>query len=542
MTARWFAEWCWNRGRWCVVVLLVAGTLILYLQVAGHQFLHYDDDRYITGNEWVRGGLSWSGVRWAFTTFHVANWHPLTWLSHMLDVQLFGVASGSHHLVNALLHAANAGILFLVLIALTGMPRRSALVAVLFAVHPLHTESVAWIAERKDVLSTFFGFLMLRAYARHARVPCLRNYLPVFLCLSLSLLSKPMWVTAPFLLLLLDYWPLQRVEGSPIGTGAGCHDVPRLRRSRLIAEKVPLFALSLLSSAITMVAQGRGGALVPAEMIGVGARAGNAVVSYARYLGKTFWPSSLALLYPYPPGGPPVWQVAGAAGLLAAITVLVLLRWRRAPWLTVGWFWFLGTLVPVIGIVQVGVQAMADRYTYLPAIGVFIALTWEGVRIASERPRRAQRILWALPIGVVAALTVLTWRQTGYWADQEVLFRHTIAVTEDNGRANLNLSQALGAKGRYDEALVYAAETARLEPTYAPAHNNFGFMLYKAGRVDEAIVQFERAIRVQPEYADAHHNLGIAYGKKGRVQDAMQEMALGAELRSRQFREGLPLR
>ena len=536
MNDRRLAEWCWNRGRWSVAALLMAGTLILYLQVAGHEFLHYDDDQYVTGNGWVRGGLSASGVRWAFTTLQVANWHPLTWLSHMLDVQLFGLDPGAHHLVNAVLHAANASILFLVLAALTGAPRRSAFVAALFAVHPLHAESVAWIAERKDLLSTFFGFLMLGAYVRYARKPRFLRFLPVLACFVMSLLSKPMWVTAPFLLLLLDCWPLRRVEGSPIGTGAARDDLPRLPLWRLIEEKVPLFVLSLLSSAITVVAQSRGGALVPAEMIGFGARLGNAVVSYARYLGKTFWPDPLALLYPYPPGGPPIGQIVGAAGLLVSITAIVMIRVRRSPWLALGWFWFLGTLVPVIGLVQVGVQAMADRYTYLPIIGVFIAVSWEGSRLARELPVRARRILGAVPIAVVAALSVLTWRQAGYWSDQEVLFRHTIAVTEDNGRANLNLSQALGAKGGNDEALVYAAEAVRLEPAYPPAHNNYGFMLYKAGRVDEAIAQFQRAIRIQPDYAEAHGNLGIAYGKKGWKEEAVKEMTLGAILRSMQSR------
>jgi len=538
MKGRRLSEWFWNCGRWSVALLLMVATLVLYLRVAGHQFLFYDDDRYITGNEWVRGGLSWSGARWAFTTFHVANWHPLTWLSHMLDVELFGVAPGAHHLVNALLHATNAGILFLALAALTGMPRRSALVAVLFAVHPQHVESVAWVSERKDVLGAFFGFLMLWAYARHAGQPRGRNYLLVLLCFVMSLLSKAMWVTAPFLLLLLDFWPLHRVAGSPVETAPHGPGVPCIPLSRLVAEKVPLFALSLLSSVITVVAQHRGGALVPTEMIGVASRVGNAIVSYVRYLGKAFWPNPLALFYPFPAGGPPAGQIAGAAGLLVLITSGVLSGGRRKPWLPVGWFWFLGTLVPVIGLVQVGSQGMADRYAYLPAIGLWIAVTWEGARLAGHAPPRVRRALPWIPLALVAVLAALTWRQTGYWSDQEVLLRHTIAVTENNGRAHLILSQALAEKGRYDEALGHAAEAARLEPTHPPAHSNFGFLLYKAGRVDEAIGRFRMAIRLQPDYAEAHYNLGIAYGKKGRTEEAMKEMALGAELRSRQSREG----
>jgi hypothetical protein len=521
-------------NRWIVALLLAAGTLVLYLQVTGHQFLFYDDDRYVTRNEWVRGGLSLEGVRWALTTFHVANWHPLTWLSHMLDVQLFGVVPGAHHLVNALFHAANAGLLFLTLTALTGAPARSALVAALFAVHPLHVESVAWVSERKEVLGAMFGFLMLRAYARYAKAPRFRNYLPVLLCFALSLLSKPMWVTAPFLLLLLDYWPLHRIEDSPVhaaahGTGGG-----RVRFSLLVAEKIPMFALSILSSAVTVAAQHRGGALVPTEMIGIGPRLGNAIVSYVRYLAKAFWPTPLALFYPFPPGGPPAWQVAAAAALLVLVSTLALFLHRNTPWLPVGWFWFLGTLFPVIGLVQVGSQGMADRYAYLPVIGLWIAVTWEGAYLAARWPARLRRRLSWILVAIVAALSVLTWRQIGYWSDQEVLFRHTVAVTEGNGRANLILSQALGEKGRYREALGYAEEAARLEPMYPPAHGNLGFLLYRAGRIDEAIDRFRRAILLQPDYAEAHYNLGIAYGKQGRVEEAMKEMALGAELRSRQ--------
>jgi len=528
--------WDSKHGRWILFAMLIVLTLLLYLQVAGQQFLYYDDNRYITENAMVREGLSWDGVRWAFTSFEVANWHPLTWLSHMLDVQLFGLNPGAHHLVNALIHAANAGLLFLVLSAMTGALLRSAVVAALFAIHPLHTESVAWIAERKDVLSTFFGFLMLWAYVRYAKEPGVRPFILVVLFYAMSLLSKPMWVTAPFLFFLLDYWPLQRVEGSPVRMDPACPVVPRLPLKRLIPEKIFLLILSFLSSSMAIIAQNREGALVSTEIINFGSRLGNAVVSYARYLEKTFWPASLSVFYPYPADGIPILQIVGSGALLVAITAFVLFRWRRSPWLALGWFWFLGTLFPVIGLIQVGAQAMADRYTYLPIVGIFIALSWEGARLG-DKWRQWPRWVLALPVlAVLAALSMLTWRQIGHWSDQEALTRHALAVNENNWRAHLMLSQSLAEKKKYYEALSHAAEAARLIPTYARAHNNFGFLLYRVGRVDEAIIEFQKAIALQPDNAEAHGNLGIAFGKKGWTEDARKEMALAARLRSMQRR------
>jgi protein O-mannosyl-transferase len=527
---------CWNskHGRWILFAILIIVTLLLYLQVAGYQFLYYDDNRYVTENAMVREGFSWDGVRWAFTSLDVANWHPLTWLSHMLDVQLFGLNPGAHHLVNVLFHAANAGLLFLALAAMTGAPVRSAFVTALFAIHPLHTESVAWIAERKDVLSTFFGLLMLWAYIRHTKQPGSRRFILVVLCFVMSLLSKPMWVTAPFLFFLFDYWPLQRVEGSPIGTDSACPVVPHLPLKRLITEKIPLLALSFLSSTMAMLAQNREGALVPTETIDFGARLSNAVVSYARYLGKTFWPASLSIFYPYPENGLPALAIAGAGALLVAITTFVLIRLYKSPWLALGWFWFLGTLLPVIGLVQVGAQAMADRYSYLPIVGIFIAVTWEVGHLALKWPLIVRRALALGAFAVMVALSVLTWEQAGYWSDQEVLTRHALAVTENNWRAHLMLSQSLAEKRRFHEALSHAAEAVRLIPTYARAHNNLGFLLYRVGRVDEAIIEFQRAIALQPDNAEAHGNLGIAFGKKGWTEDARKEMSLAARLRSMQ--------
>jgi hypothetical protein len=521
-----------RRKGWVLAGALLIGTLLPYAQVAGHAFLFFDDDRYVTDNPVVRSGLSCGGIAWAFTTLEVSNWHPLTWLAHMLDVQLFGLDAGSHHLVNAGFHALNAALLFLALLAMTAAARRSAFVAALFAVHPLHVESVAWISERKDVLSTFFGLLMLLAYVRHARRPGLGRYALIVLSLAASLLAKPMWVTAPFLLLLLDAWPLRRITGLALDQDPATPTFPPRKLRSILAEKLPLLALSIASSAMTVIAQQHGGSIQTLENLDFAERASNAVVSYARYLGKTFWPSGLSAFYPLPREDAEVWPVAAASVLLLVLTALVVARARRAPWLAVGWFWFFGTLVPVIGLVQVGDQAMADRYTYLPIIGVFVALTWE-VGALLERTRSC-RLAVGIAAVVVGVLALATWRQTSYWRDQETLFRHAVAVAPDNGRAHLILCQALGQQGRYADAALEAGEATRLDPDNPRAHKNLGFMLYRLGRLDEAIAALRHAIDLQPDYAEAHGILAIAYGKKGRMAEAMQEMSLEMKLRSEQ--------
>jgi tetratricopeptide (TPR) repeat protein len=514
-----------------IAALMVLGTVGLYAQVSGHEFLHYDDDQYVTDNPMVAGGLSWSGVAWAFTSSHASNWHPLTWLSHMLDVQLFGMDAGAHLLVNALLHAATAALLFLLLARTTGALGRSVFVAALFAVHPLHVESVAWVSERKDVLSTLFGVLMLHAYARHALRPSALRYTLVLACFGLSLLSKAMWVTAPFLLLLLDYWPLQRIEGSPLHPDPGHPEVPRRTLARLLVEKVPLLAMAAAASIAAMAAQVGGGAVNSLEQVGLGARAANAVVAYAAYLGKALWPASLSAIYPLVPGGPPAWQAAAAGVLLAAITALAVRFVVRMPWIGVGWAWFLGTLVPVIGIVQLGAEAMADRYTYFPLVGVFIAVAWTADRLVRDAAPPAMNALRAAAVIAVVVLAVSAVGQLRYWRNQESLFRQAVAVT-GSGRAHHVLSQALLAAGKLEESLVHAREAARLDSADARAQKNLGFVLYRLGQVDEAIVALRRAVALQPDYAEAHANLAIAYGKKGWTDQAMQEMSLSMKLRA----------
>jgi tetratricopeptide (TPR) repeat protein len=507
-------------------VALALATVALYARVAHHAFLFYDDVLYVTQNPVVRAGLTVDGVAWAFRTLHAWNWHPLTWLSHMLDVELFGLAPGAHHLVNVALHAANAAILLVVLARMTGAPWRSALVAALFAVHPLHVESVAWVAERKDVLSTLFGLLALGAYARYARRASPGGYTLVALALTASLLAKPMWVTAPFLLLLLDVWPLGRLRPPGWAGAEGGATIP-LRRA--VLEKVPLLALSAASCAVTLLAQTKGGATESLD-VALGTRLANATVSYARYLGATVWPSPLSPYYPYDGARLPAWEVAAAAAGLVAITALALRRTRTCPALAVGWLWFLGTLVPVIGLVQVGAQGRADRYTYLPSIGLFLAIAWAIPEVAGRR----RAAVAAAAAAAVVALSAVAWRQIGFWSDHVTLFQHAVGVTRDNAVAHLVLSQGLAEGGDLRAALVHAREAARLDPRNARARKNLGYVYYRLGLVDESIDELRAAVALAPDYAEAHGNLGIAYGRKGLIREAMEELAAELRLRSAQ--------
>jgi tetratricopeptide (TPR) repeat protein len=515
------------RTTWIVPGLLAAGTALLFAHVAVHPFIYFDDNRYLTENPVVQAGLTWHGLGWAFTTLHASNWHPLTWLSHMLDVQLFGMNPGAHHLVNVAFHAANAALLFAVLARMTGARGRSAFVAVLFAVHPLHVESVAWVAERKDVLSTFFGLLALGAYARYAEQRSLCRYGAVVLCFALSLLAKPMWVTFPFLLLLLDAWPLRRVAGLALPQEEGPAALQVVPLRGLLLEKAPLAALSLASSAVAMVAQNRGHAMTGLEL-GLGARLGNAALAYAKYLGKTLWPESLAIFYPHPGDALPGAQAVAAAALLCALTALAVWQARRMPWLAVGWLWFLGTLVPVIGLVQVGGQAMADRYTYLPIIGLFIALSWGAHRLlgAWRRgvPLRAAAVLATL------ALCAATWRQLGFWDDHDKLFHHTIEVTPPNALAQATLAEGLRHEGRLDDALPHAEEAVRINPYSAKHWNNLAMLHMDMGHLEQARDELLQSTKVEPAYALGWSNLGQVELDLGQLDAAAQALQQATRL------------
>ena len=503
-----------------VLVLAVAGV---YAPVARYNFVNYDDPDYVSDNSHVRQGLTPDNVGWAFTTLAEANWHPLTWLSHMLDYQVFGAWAGGHHLVNVALHAANSLLLFLVLKRMTGARWPSAAVAALFALHPLHVESVAWVAERKDVLSTLFWILTLGAYVRYAARPGWGRYAAVFLLLALGLMAKPMLVTLPLVFLLLDYWPLGRLEGRGPAPALGPADRPaaRARPWALVLEKVPLLALSAASSVTTYVAQQSGGAMAFGGEVAFSQRLTNALVAYLGYLGQMVWPLRLAIFYPYVQDRP-LWQPLVAAALLAAVTGLVLWQARRRPYLAVGWLWYLGTLVPVIGLVQVGKQAMADRYTYVPLIGLFLAIAW-GVADATRGWRRRRLVLAPASLVLLAALAGLAHAQVGYWADGKSLFGHAVEATSGNAMARCNLALELLDEGRYTEAEALFAEAMRIDPLEAGAYSGLGYIRRQQGRVDEAIQYHRQALRMRPRDPALHNNLAFILEGEGRAEEALHE-------------------
>lgn len=493
---------------------IAAGLLLLVAIAYGgatrNGFVAYDDGVYVSDNPHVRSGLSGGSVAWAFTTFENSNWHPLTWLSHMADVEMFGLDAGRHHVTSVVLHAASSILLFLLLGAMTGTTWRPALVAALFAVHPLHVESVAWIAERKDVLSTLLGLLALTAWLRWLRSSRKAAYGAAIAFYAASLMAKPMLVTFPFLLMLLDFWPLERAAFPP-----------RWK------EKLPLLALSAASCVVTIAAQRAGGALQTLERIPLPSRLANAAVTYATYLVKTIRPSPLAVFYPYPSSGHPVWEVVVAVVLLAAITAAAFRFRSAAPWALTGWLFYLVALVPVIGIVQVGEQSMADRYTYLPLVGVFVVVAW-GAGAIAERGRAA---LSTASCVALAALVVLTRGQVALWSDSVTLFTHAIAVTDGNWAMRNNLGGVLSREGKSDAALAQFEEVARLRPEFAEGQYNLALELANRGSLPEAIDRYQRALRLRPDYVEAHYNLGNALLHAKRLDDAIREYGEALRLR-----------
>jgi tetratricopeptide (TPR) repeat protein len=516
------------RWRWIAVslalALLAAG---LYLPVGGHEFLDYDDAQYVRDNQQVRGGLSRDGIAWAFTSLRYAsNWHPLTWLSHMLDVELFGLAPAGHHLVNVALHAANTVLLFLVLGVGTAAFWRSAVVAALFAVHPLHVESVAWVAERKDVLSTLFWLLAAGAYLRYTRRPGVGRYAAVFVLLALGLMAKPMLVTLPLVLLLLDWWPLGRLADPAAARDPAGRSAPHpVNRSwSLLAEKLPLAALSALAGVLTLIAQRRGGSMVPSQVLGLPSRVQNALVTYASYLEQTLWPSALAVFYPLQ--AIPVWKLAAAALLLAGVSWTAARRARRSPWLLTGWLWYLVTLLPVIGLIQVGTQARADRYTYLPIVGFFLMLVWT-VPAALGNRRWARPALAAAGGLVLLGCSAITRQQIASWRDDTTLFTRALAVAPDNADARYNLGRSLLSRKRTEEAAIQLRRAVELAPDYATAWSDLGLALKRLKRPREAVAAFERAISLDPAGVMPYMNLGMHYlsvGDKRRARQVQQAL------------------
>lgn len=512
-----------GRRELLMAAALAVATLAVYGQVIGHQFIKLDDDLSIQNNPMVSGGLTLKGIAWAFTTFHDSNWHPLTWLSHQVDSQIFGLNAGGHLLVSALIHVANTLLVFLLLKRLTGASWRSAIVAALFALHPLHVESVAWAVERKDNLSTFFGLLSLLAYARYAEAPSWRRYALVALWLALGLMSKPMLVTWPFVLLLLDYWPLRRLAWEPAdGMGPFAKSwVP------LIREKLPLICLVAGSMVMTYLAQSAGGTL-PMVDPPFSLRLSNALVSYAKYLLLTGWPTGLGVYYPFPPEGVPAWQVAGAVVLLLSITAITIREAWKRPYLITGWLWFLGTLLPVIGLMRIGIGlAWADRYHYVPSIGLFVAIVFGLGELA---------VAWRIgrvTIAVFSAIVLLSFGfvsgvQARFWRESVTLFERTLSVTSNNALIQNQLGVVLNQQGKRVEAFGHFSEALRIKPDYFHALANMALALSQQGKAAEAIDFYQRALKVRPDSAQAHMQLGRLLADQGRQDEALQEFVQAA--------------
>jgi Flp pilus assembly protein TadD len=514
-----------------ILILLISLSLIVvtfavFWPVRNHTFLNYDDYEYVVENSHVKAGLTFKGLIWAFTTTHSNNWHPLTWLSHMLDYELFGLRPGEHHLTNLLFHLTNTLLLFLVFKRMTGGLWESSFVAALFALHPLHVESVAWVAERKDVLSTFFWMLTMWTYIRYTEEPKLKRYLLVLLSFTLGLLSKPMLVTIPFVLLLLDYWPLGRFQfGHPSGYHSSNPHKSRKtpdQRSvalRLILEKTPFFALTTISSFLTIFAQRSDGVLRSLKVLPLQPRIANSLISYVSYIEKMIWPDSLAIFYPYP-NIFPLWQVAGAGLLLTCVSVLAIYSTHKRPYLLVGWLWYLGTLVPVIGLVQVGSQALADRYTYVPLIGLFIMIAWGVPSILKDWCYR--RIVLAVLAGLLLSIFMIVTRlQILHWHNSITLFEHALDVTAQNHQAHNILGMALSEQGKIEEAIVHYNEALRIKPDFAKAHNNLGRVLARQGKIQEAIAHYTKALQIDPNYTEVHKNIGRALAREGKIQEAI---------------------
>ena len=505
-----------------ICIFLAVSTFAVYSQVQDHEFINYDDDKYVTNNEYVKAGFTRDSVGWALTTSYNSNWHPMTWLSHMLDAQLFGPNSKGHHLTNLLFHIANVLLLFLVLLRMTGALWQSGFVAALFALHPLNVESVAWVAERKNVLSTFFWLLTMWAYIRYAQKTNLKRYSLVILFFAMGLMSKPMLVTLPFVLLLLDYWPLRRLQSDR-----------RTAISRLVYEKIPLLVLVAGSVVTTLTVQKMGGALGSLNAFPIQERVINALVSYWLYLQKMIWPGGLAIFYAHPENTLSVWKGLATAALLALVTTAAIRLARRAPYFAVGWFWYLGTLIPVIQLVQTGSIAMADRYAYVPLIGIFIIIAW-GLPELLAKWRLRSRIL-TIAAGIwIPTLMLMTWNQVSHWKNSITIFSHAIEVTDIEYPnfllAHNNLANALLAEGRTGKAISHYKMAINLMPDYAVNHNHLANALFAEQKTEEAISHFKMAIELMPDYAFDHNNLGTVLLAEQKTEEAISHYKTAVKL------------
>jgi tetratricopeptide (TPR) repeat protein len=503
-------------------LLLVAAVAVVYHNVYGFDFVSYDDDIYITNNEHVHGGITTESLTWAFFSSYFAMWQPLIWLSHMLDVSLYGMKAGPPHVENAALHAANSVLMYLALSAATGSRARSVFAAALFAVHPQHVESVAWVTERKDVLSAFFWWSSILAYVRYTKNPSVSGYAAVFALYAAGLCSKSMLVTLPFVLLLLDGWPLGRWGADETSSGiVNSAGSAGSRAGRLVIEKIPLFALTAAVSVITMIAQSAAHAVKSLDQFPITIRISNAAASYAMYLSKALWPSGLGVMYPYHEIA--WWRVAAAACVLAGITFMALANARKRGYLATGWLWYLGTLVPVIGLVQVGGQSRADRYTYIPMAGIYIIAAW-GIPEALSSVRRRREILTAAGAVVAAVLMICAINQTGYWRNSKTLIERALAVSSDNPVAEVNMGLELALSGKVEESLPHFAKAVRIAPTMQSARYNYGATLFEFGKYAEAATQLVETIKLDPSNAYVHLRYGATLAALGRTEEAIVEL------------------
>src|SRR6266480_548927 len=508
----------WLRLGICISLAVL--TWVVFAQLLQYDFINYDDPRYVYENTNITNGLTIGGIAWAFTHIHSMNWHPLTTISHMLDCQLYGLKPGAHHFTNVLLHSIVAILLLLVLQRMTSGPSgtgsiwRSAFVAAVFAIHPLRVESVAWIAERKDMLSGVFFMLTLLTYFRYVRVRSIGHYLTVLIMFALGLMCKPMLVTLPFVLLVLDYWPLGRIRGQKSDVSGHENLV------MLVVEKIPLVGLSAISSVVTFLAQR--GAVGWTEQLPVLARINNAVVTYAAYMWQMLWPVKLAVFYPHPESRLPLWEIILCLLLLVGITAAAVVLRKSRPYFITGWLWYLGMLVPVIGLVQVGWQGRADRYTYLPQIGLYIAITW-GIADVTAAWRWQREILAA---GTAIVVGLLSWRasvQASYWRDSETLFTHALAVTSNNDVAENNLGIVFLQKGKLDEAISLLQAAVALRPENSPAHENLAKALLQKGQVTDALVHYRKLLELQPDNIEVHNIVGTVLIQQGRIREGVEE-------------------
>lgn len=527
-----------------ICLALACVTLAVYWQVLSCEFITFDDPHYVTDNQYIRTGFTLSNIKWAFTPAVFGYWHPLTWLSHMLDCHLFGASPLMHHLVNLLIHIANSLLLFLVFKRMTGAVFSSAFVAAVFALHPLNVESVAWVTERKNVLSTLFWLLTMWVYTDYVRRGGLLRYSVALLLFALGLLAKPMLVTLPFVLLLLDYWPFERFrperDFDEIGKDndkGGESSVSEYRRpvlARLILEKVPFFALSLISAYLSSLSVRRLGINISTALVPVRLRIANALTSYMSYIGKMLWPRKLAVFYPYP-DNVPLWQAIGALLALICISVLMIWVFRNRRYPAVGWLWYLGALIPVSGLVQAGLwPAMADRWAYVPLVGLFTIIAW-GVPDLLAKLRHRNVVLGMAALMVLLALSVCTALQLRHWRSSIALFQHTIEVTEDNYQAHFSMIKPLRQQGRTAEAIEHGYKALKINPNYPSTHNSLGAVLIDSGELDKAIAHLRRALRLKPDFPAAHVNLGAALVKQGDLEKATQHFYKALQLKTNSF-------